>query len=283
MAPRRPARRPVRDHNKKGIERHPFLNTSILVFATVTFLSLVSHASTPTKAQSSSPTHANYKTAYTTHANYPGYETAYMTLGVDPMATSSEITDAWRRRSEETHPDKVGHEDFEEYYSVQTAYSNLYIDHQRCSYDHIHKINGTWADRYQECTNLLIQHHRARSAQEAEKKRAYEEEARKEQEASEACTSGEPLCEEDQEESSGEVPHENATFEEGGQRAEQDVVGGTESRTNETPPHLVSFAPRDFSLGFTVGGLAARPSIVVRAVELFNRALVVILRNWVRL
>ncbi|KUI63066.1 Chaperone protein DnaJ [Cytospora mali] len=268
MAPRRAARRPFRDQKERETERHLFLTAFILVFATVTFLSLVSQVSTSRKAKTS-PTYASY-------------ETAYMTLGVNPMATSSEITDAWRRRSEETHPDKIGHENFEEYYSVQTAYYNLYIDHQRCSYDHLRKINGVWADKYQECTDLLIQHHRAQSAQEAEKKRAYEERARKEHEASEACTSEEPLCEEYREETSGEVPYKNATFEEGGQRTEQGF-GGTETQTNETPPHSVPFASPDFSLGFTIGGLAARPSIVVRAVELFDRVLVVILRNWVRL
>lgn len=80
--------------------------------------------------------------------------TAYEILGLNPTDDYPVIASAWRQLSDATHPDKIGHERFEEYYLVQHAYYDIFNDPRRCSYDRSHGIRGLWTDRSKECNEI---------------------------------------------------------------------------------------------------------------------------------
>lgn len=121
-------------------------------------------------------------------------ETAYETLGVDPFADYPEISSAWRQLSEETHPDRIGHDKFQEYYSIQSAYYNIYIDPRRCAYDQSRGIQGKWADKVKECDEMLLAYTRALAQMDRERAQAREAKAREEDKTFEDDTT-EEVCE----------------------------------------------------------------------------------------
>ncbi|ROV90210.1 hypothetical protein VMCG_10237 [Cytospora schulzeri] len=158
----------------------PIVRDSIIsVLLIISMLSLVCHVGTSVKPSEST---------------FDIRDTAYSTLGVDPFAEYPEIAAAWRQRSEETHPDRIGHEEFQEYYTIQSAYYSIYIDPRRCSYDQRRGIQGKWAGKYKECNEILLAYYRAELEKEREREQAARAKAQEEGKTSK-MTSEEPLCE----------------------------------------------------------------------------------------
>lgn len=136
----------VREYNRKPTRRthrltpEPFRDTILyqtlkesLIFGLglIVFINFVCHAVSVSKQR------------LTQAPIFPAdRQTAYETLGVSPHDDYPAIASAWRQRSEETNPDRIGHDRFEEYYVVQAAYYDLFKDPHHCVYEHSRGIEG---------------------------------------------------------------------------------------------------------------------------------------------
>lgn len=211
----------------------------------------------------------------------PAWATHYAALGISPYAEKAEVAEAWRRLSDDYHPDRIGHapQNIRKYYGIQNAYYVLSSDANRCAYDIERKIKGNWTDRDDECTMLLMEDIRDMKSEEREMAQAFpektrrEDETRQEREHSEkAKAPGEHTPEETMppRTSEGEEPEEGTS---------QEVVHGQGEQGTEQKNHTQSWesqeenlaakfrgmvTSQEFGLGFAAGSLTVRLHILAR-------------------